>query len=140
MIRRPPRSTRTDTLFPYTTLFRSIAGLLDGLVDNDRQRFRHALDRAMATGCGIELELRGVRGDGRPFWVRAIGEADAGSPLSARLVGTLQNITARKQAEDSLRAQARTDPLPGLPTRDAVRTQLEARSEERSAGKKGARQ
>src|SRR3546814_19237140 len=28
MIRRPPRSTRTDTLFPYTTLFRSAAGLL----------------------------------------------------------------------------------------------------------------
>src|SRR3546814_15516467 len=26
MIRRPPRSTRTDTLFPYTTLFRSPAG------------------------------------------------------------------------------------------------------------------
>src|SRR3546814_8844363 len=25
MIRRPPRSTRTDTLFPYTTLFRSLA-------------------------------------------------------------------------------------------------------------------
>src|SRR3546814_18734118 len=30
MIRRPPRSTRTDTLFPYTTLFRSI--LLGSLV------------------------------------------------------------------------------------------------------------
>src|SRR3546814_8643348 len=28
MIRRPPRSTRTDTLFPYTTLFRS-AGLVE---------------------------------------------------------------------------------------------------------------
>src|SRR3546814_11446250 len=26
MIRRPPRSTRTDTLFPYTTLFRSSTG------------------------------------------------------------------------------------------------------------------
>src|SRR3546814_7397516 len=26
MIRRPPRSTRTDTLFPYTTLFRSCRG------------------------------------------------------------------------------------------------------------------
>src|SRR3546814_1318023 len=25
MIRRPPKSTRTDTLFPYTTLFRSVA-------------------------------------------------------------------------------------------------------------------
>src|SRR3546814_18116942 len=29
MIRRPPRSTRTDTLFPYTTLFRSDAGEAD---------------------------------------------------------------------------------------------------------------
>src|SRR3546814_2917577 len=28
MIRRPPRSTRTDTLFPYTTLFRSVPGLI----------------------------------------------------------------------------------------------------------------
>src|SRR3546814_8158860 len=27
MIRRPPRSTRTDTLFPYTTLFRSLPGI-----------------------------------------------------------------------------------------------------------------
>src|SRR3546814_9534188 len=27
MIRRPPRSTRTDTLFPYTTLFRSIPAI-----------------------------------------------------------------------------------------------------------------
>src|SRR3546814_20240705 len=26
MLRRPPRSTRTDTLFPYTTLFRSAGG------------------------------------------------------------------------------------------------------------------
>src|SRR3546814_5183829 len=33
MIRRPPRSTRTDTLFPYTTLFRSMLngfGVVDG--------------------------------------------------------------------------------------------------------------
>src|SRR3546814_4539884 len=29
MIRRPPRSTRTDTLFPYTTLFRSVDALGD---------------------------------------------------------------------------------------------------------------
>src|SRR3546814_14885257 len=31
MIRRPPRSTRTDTLFPYTTLFRSPDALYRGL-------------------------------------------------------------------------------------------------------------
>src|SRR3546814_1129450 len=30
MIRRPPRSTRTDTLFPYTTLFRSILFVVRG--------------------------------------------------------------------------------------------------------------
>src|SRR3546814_8396384 len=33
MIRRPPRSTRTDTLFPYTTLFRSGGELLDTTSD-----------------------------------------------------------------------------------------------------------
>src|SRR3546814_11216942 len=35
MIRRPPRSTRTDTLFPYTTLFRSPR--LPGLFDQNPQ-------------------------------------------------------------------------------------------------------
>src|SRR3546814_12891699 len=34
MIRRPPRSTRTDTLFPYTTLFRS-TGTFKPLFQND---------------------------------------------------------------------------------------------------------
>src|SRR3546814_3801045 len=37
MIRRPPRSTRTDTLFPYTTLFRSDGGHRR---DIDRNRYR----------------------------------------------------------------------------------------------------
>src|SRR3546814_10564082 len=40
MIRRPPRSTRTDTLFPYTTLFRSRLG--DAvLVHHVKQVLRH---------------------------------------------------------------------------------------------------
>src|SRR3546814_14503052 len=40
MIRRPPRSTRTDTLFPYTTLFRS--------TDDPRRRaFEADLDKAL---------------------------------------------------------------------------------------------
>src|SRR3546814_9685899 len=38
MIRRPPRSTRTDTLFPYTTLFRSAGGRGDGARLGPRQR------------------------------------------------------------------------------------------------------
>src|SRR3546814_14488574 len=56
MIRRPPRSTRTDTLFPYTTLFRSkfdceVVGIVAGrLARSDRakagrQLWRQACDR-----------------------------------------------------------------------------------------------
>src|SRR3546814_2035215 len=42
MIRRPPRSTRTDTLFPYTTLFRSLPRPLGarGRTRGSRQRPR----------------------------------------------------------------------------------------------------
>src|SRR3546814_16231693 len=36
MIRRPPRSTRTDTLFPYTTPFRSARPQGDGLAASDQ--------------------------------------------------------------------------------------------------------
>src|SRR3546814_2404106 len=41
MIRRPPRSTRTDTLFPYTTLFRSLRRIgidAEHAVERGRQR------------------------------------------------------------------------------------------------------
>src|SRR3546814_5876255 len=37
MIRRPPRSTRTDTLFPYTTLFRSARTALATFADRSRR-------------------------------------------------------------------------------------------------------
>src|SRR3546814_8614768 len=44
MIRRPPRSTRTDTLFPYTTLFRSVA------VAGQHVGVGHARHRAVGEG------------------------------------------------------------------------------------------
>src|SRR3546814_3427299 len=50
MIRRPPRSTRTDTLFPYTTLFRSIDLLAIGLDRVDREP-------RLQTGAGHEIEV-----------------------------------------------------------------------------------
>src|SRR3546814_8681056 len=40
MIRRPPRSTRTDTLFPYTTLFRSHRGPVSKLFRPPRRTLR----------------------------------------------------------------------------------------------------
>src|SRR3546814_16854902 len=46
IIRRPPRSTRTDTLFPYTTLFRSLFSLACGrLFEGTPAQMLASLDR-----------------------------------------------------------------------------------------------
>src|SRR3546814_5191163 len=50
MIRRPPRSTRTDTLFPYTTLFRSFIrsfGVKSGELAQFRNEIRANLEREL---------------------------------------------------------------------------------------------
>src|SRR3546814_6296439 len=52
MIRRPPRSTRTDTLFPYTTLFRSALASA-----------YNALDRRDFAGVGVLRRIDAVRID-----------------------------------------------------------------------------
>src|SRR3546814_19806599 len=52
MIRRPPRSTRTDTLFPYTTLFRS-----GRMAAQDRQRRGAADGGVYRTRCRIGPRL-----------------------------------------------------------------------------------
>src|SRR3546814_19102549 len=67
MIRRPPRSTRTDTRFPYTTLFRSESAALCAMVGGETsivERLRPVFDcwankiiHAGPTGCGIALKL-----------------------------------------------------------------------------------
>src|SRR3546814_2214471 len=56
MIRRPPRSTRTDTLFPYTTLFRS---------EHRDPRFARqaSLQRRESGSCGLALLLPAVRSE-----------------------------------------------------------------------------
>src|SRR3546814_8318924 len=51
MIRRPPRSTRTDTLFPYTTLFRSVGCM----ADDDKQG--HLSRRTLLIGGGAGVGL-----------------------------------------------------------------------------------
>src|SRR3546814_3607046 len=77
MIRRPPRSTRPDTLFPYTTLFRSLLALKSDVSDDiflgrieDRPCLElvelagdggHALDRARRDRDGLLLRLRRSR-------------------------------------------------------------------------------
>src|SRR3546814_5686421 len=55
MIRRPPRSTRTDTLFPYTTLFRS-----GGLVVKGRPLFPNAVIHVGKPDVDFFLGARGA--------------------------------------------------------------------------------
>src|SRR3546814_12258061 len=56
MIRRPPRSTRTDTLFPYTTLFRSTS-----LLGNEMTEAA-LIERIAARGDGVTGDGRHVAG------------------------------------------------------------------------------
>src|SRR3546814_15853426 len=80
MIRRPPRSTRTDTLFPYTTLFRSVdlpdgAGSVtfEGVEPWVRVQISKTPGKLIALG-GVILALIGLLGSlfirPRRVWVR----------------------------------------------------------------------
>src|SRR3546814_13325060 len=76
MIRRPPRSTRTDSLFPYTPLFRSA-----GMLERDLQQ--HLVEAIAGTrvdvgGAGLELAARPRRQLRIPTGVDGTG----GVPLS----------------------------------------------------------
>src|SRR3546814_18752171 len=57
LIRRPPRSTRTDTLFPYTTLFRSCGVSLD-ITDAVLGMDGHYIGGAMQALFGLDHRVR----------------------------------------------------------------------------------
>src|SRR3546814_2563064 len=91
MIRRPPRSTRTDTLFPYTTLFRS-RGELHCLQRRERG------DRIAEQDARDDLVLRQARNAGEgDLWIhRAARDIDVdghrldrvgGEELDRRVIG-----------------------------------------------------
>src|SRR3546814_15845236 len=89
MIRRPPRSTRTDTLFPYTTLFRSWTAMLD-----ETRAQAQKLDKAIAnqkesdrTHGEIQSWLRDLGlALGYDVWIAANdrGRLHEGLPLGSR--------------------------------------------------------
>jgi diguanylate cyclase (GGDEF)-like protein/PAS domain S-box-containing protein len=111
--RTPPAETMDD--------------MLAGVYGPDQSRLRSAFERLIETGGGFDMELQYVRSDRQTCWIRVIGEADTADPGASRIVGTLQDITERKHAEESLRVLARSDPLTGLLNRDAILAELEQR-------------
>src|SRR3546814_4253054 len=73
MIRRPPRSTRTDTLFPYTTLFRST------VIDAYKVSADHYIaytSGTVRTGSSVELERRGEIAAAIREFVQAVAAGD----------------------------------------------------------------
>src|SRR3546814_16721626 len=65
MIRRPPRSTRTDTLFPYTTLFRS-TGNITVLPPHEHSPDDESMPRQGSCGyarTGMEVSIQDAEGN-----------------------------------------------------------------------------
>src|SRR3546814_8993082 len=60
MIRRPPRSTRTDTLFPYTTLFRSASNAITATANDSIGGYQGGVNFAYNIGDGSQIQLGGL--------------------------------------------------------------------------------
>jgi PAS domain S-box-containing protein len=79
--------------------------LEDGLafyVPEDRPIMQGAVERAMASGQGWDLELQMETAQNHRIWVRVLGEAEMKQGRTVRLVGIMQDITTRKQIENTL--------------------------------------
>src|SRR3546814_1945269 len=98
MIRRPPRSTRTDTLFPYTTLFRSVGhgdrfqgfGERADLVDLDQDRVAHAALDAFLEDARVGDEQ--VVADQLHLLAKARGQLRPAIPRSEEHTSELQSL------------------------------------------------
>ncbi|MEO6154942.1 MAG: EAL domain-containing protein [Thermomonas sp.] len=104
----------------------TMTAFLACLRESDAHRM-HDVVSEIDEGTGFELELQGYQRDGTPFWISMIGESQSDGPGADQLTGTVQDITDRKQAEDSLRVQSQTDALTGLMNRDAILAKLDSR-------------
>src|SRR3546814_16626830 len=88
MIRRPPRSTRTDTLFPYTTLFRSCSPMGCPFAPAIGQPAEHAGTRLPCLTQGVYLQAVGPRralpGDTGEKFGSGRGRRDGAGPVDGR--------------------------------------------------------
>src|SRR3546814_15694609 len=101
MIRRPPRSTRTDTLFPYTTLFRSHQ---DYTVSGGTRFLRETNDVAVLAGISIPLG-RFDRNQGNLARAQAERRQPEFQSEASRLE-RLRGLAAHRAAADAARVRA----------------------------------
>ncbi len=101
-----------------------LATLLRTLRPRERAQVELAFHDARSLGTGFDLECRIGTRSGSRLWVRLIGGARYRDGQVFRVCGTLQDITREKLAADELQQRALTDPLTGLPNRDALTAQL----------------
>src|SRR3546814_10677215 len=92
MIRRPPRSTRTDTLFPYTTLFRSCEMIRDIVTGDTTVSYERRSARSNPVLLRSFLRLIGASGFTGLGWVLPIVMAAA---LGLNAVLRLRSVTER---------------------------------------------
>src|SRR3546814_14632140 len=100
MKRRPPRSTRTDTLFPYTTLFRSHRGrpvdfAVEILLCDRQPRARRALDRFQKLPIAIVRRHRDL-GDRHQYVALGVGSAAFGKGEVDAVVGDRKSVVEGK--------------------------------------------
>ena len=106
---------------------RTLEDAIAHVAEPHRKAVEDALESVVRDGGAFDLEIQVVRPDGQSHWARLIGQAEGRAPMSARITGTVQDITQRRQIEEALRSQARTDPLTGLFNRDGILSELERR-------------
>src|SRR3546814_1694882 len=96
MIRRPPRSTRTYTLFPYTTLFRS---RLDKRIEQGQRLIVRDFLLRLRGGKQGKLETRGRRQVGhRGFPFRSQGQSAAATARNRPVGGRSEEHTSELQS------------------------------------------
>lgn len=78
---------------------RDFASLLQSVHEEDRQRLWTTVQRALDEESGFQLEYRVVRPDGAIRDVLAAGRVESGDDMPACMVGTVLDITERKNAE-----------------------------------------
>ena len=109
---------------PHGVQIEGLQQLAQLAIDGDRERVAVTFSEAIDLGRAFELEFRmtGITGEVRNIYMVAM--TDVMFDASPSFVGTVQDITARRRAEQQIHQLANVDAVTGLPNRASLRTRL----------------